>query len=47
MTPWDEFKKIDPQLFANKKVIDCWRILDPDSLPESTTYIPLGKHSGA
>ena len=46
MTPWPEFKKIDPKLFENKTLIDCWRIYKDVELPESTKYVPLGKHTG-
>ena len=47
MTPWPEFKDIDPILFEGKTLIDCWRMFKDVELPESTKYIPLGKHTGA
>lgn len=45
-TPWDEFKRIDPALFAcggkRRVVIDCWRILDPERVRAYATYRALG-----
>ncbi|MBN2025467.1 MAG: UDP-glucose/GDP-mannose dehydrogenase family protein [Actinobacteria bacterium] len=45
-TPWDEFKTIDPALFAQggrrRVVIDCWRILDPEEVGIHAAYHALG-----
>lgn len=46
-TPWTEFESLagDPVLLegeGDKVVIDCWRIFDRDSLPESIQYVSLG-----
>ncbi len=39
------YKTIDSKLLRdNHTIIDCWRILNRQKLPESTKYIPLGIH---
>lgn len=46
-TPWDMFKKFKPADLMStngypKKIIDPWRILEPDSCRRCVEYIPLG-----
>ncbi len=45
-TPWDEFKAIDPALFAEggrrRVVVDCWRIMDQREVEPFATYHALG-----
>jgi UDPglucose 6-dehydrogenase len=45
-TPWPEFASLPPDAFAKdnagRVVIDCWRLLVPEQLPDGTTYIALG-----
>ncbi|MDO8571672.1 MAG: nucleotide sugar dehydrogenase [bacterium] len=44
MTAHDEFKDVALYTDVGKKhcIIDCWRIVDPNSLHESIEYIPFG-----
>jgi UDPglucose 6-dehydrogenase len=45
-TPWDEFKKLNPDDFSIKSgkpvIIDCWRILDRSRFSEKTDYVGIG-----
>jgi UDPglucose 6-dehydrogenase len=48
-TPWPEFAQIDPSLLdrvdgSRPVIIDCWRILDPESLGDDVEYVALGAH---
>lgn len=40
-TPWPDFRKIPPDLFSGKTVLDCWRFLGED-VRRVSNYIPLG-----
>jgi len=43
----DEFRRIDEScLDDSAKVIDCWRILDPDRLGPGVEYMPMGRGEG-
>ncbi len=42
-TPWDAFSKIDKSLFADKIVLDCWRIYGPDGVQRAARYFALGR----
>jgi len=48
--PWEEFKGINVMDLAadgeRKTIIDCWRVLDADSLKGKVNYIPLGLGAG-
>ena len=45
-TPWEEFKNLDPGLLERKGskrvIIDCWRILNPESISRYAEYRALG-----
>jgi UDPglucose 6-dehydrogenase len=44
-TPWDEFKHLPVDDECKKRplvIIDCWRLLEPDSLDDNITYIAIG-----
>ena len=47
MTAWPEFAELPTSLFEEKPagfaVIDCWRILKPQTLPSKSTSIHLGR----
>lgn len=47
-TAWTEFSQLDPTLLArNGKrcvVLDCWRILDPETIGETALYVALGAY---
>jgi len=44
-TPWNIFKKIRWNVFSNKIVIDCWRIIDLTKYDKKkNTFIQLGKY---
>ncbi|RZI47102.1 UDP-glucose dehydrogenase family protein [Candidatus Finniella inopinata] len=47
MTAWPEFAELTASLFDEKPagfaVIDCWRILKPETLPAKTASIHLGR----
>jgi len=46
-TPADEFRRIDESCLDDAaKVIDCWRILDPDRLGPGVEYMPMGRGEG-
>ncbi len=46
-TPWPEFSNTGADLFGSADralvVVDCWRILTPDELPDSITYVAIGR----
>ena len=45
-TPWEAFRHLDPELLRRhgtpRVLIDCWRILDPDSIGLVVDYVALG-----
>lgn len=45
-TPWQEFASIPAAVFsragARRTVIDCWRLLRPEQLSDTASYIALG-----
>lgn len=45
-TAWQEFASIPPEVFARdgarRIVIDCWRLLRPEQLSDTASYIALG-----
>lgn len=44
-TPWAEFQQLGAELGRDgrpRTVIDCWRTLDPKTIPPETTYVALG-----
>lgn len=45
-TPWPEFSRTGAELFGSSRralvVVDCWRILNPDELADSVTYVAIG-----
>ena len=41
-TPWQEYKDINPKIFNNKTIIDCWRIYDQSEIP-NCNVIYLGR----
>ncbi|MCD6550427.1 UDP-glucose/GDP-mannose dehydrogenase family protein [bacterium] len=43
VTPWPEFKEIDPDwLKADSTIIDCWRMLDPQRFNKRSKYLAIG-----
>ena len=46
ITPWEEFKSIEPEWLANKSrrpiLVDCWRILEPTRYQNVADYLALG-----
>jgi UDPglucose 6-dehydrogenase len=45
-TPWDEYTRLDARVLADGRarvIVDCWRVLDEDSLPDGVTLVRLGK----
>lgn len=46
MTPWEEYKTLDPSVFKGKLLVDCWRIL-PGAKEISKRYVRVGVQSGA
>lgn len=50
-TPWQEYKAIDPTLFASLSepavVIDCWRLYEEGSMPSDVLYVQLGREPGS
>jgi len=40
-TPWEEFRELDPSLFAGRILIDCWRALE-DKAAKAGRYVPIG-----
>ena len=42
-TPWETFAKIPASEFANKVVVDCWRLLARTKFGGSTKYVALGR----
>jgi len=42
-TPWKSFSKIDKSRFANKEVLDCWRLLNGNKPGDATRYMALGQ----
>jgi UDP-N-acetyl-D-mannosaminuronate dehydrogenase len=46
-TAWQEFASIPVDAFGTggqrKTIIDCWRILDEESISEVADYVPLGQ----
>ncbi len=42
-TPWESFAKIPASEFANKVVVDCWRLLAGTRFGGSTRYLALGR----
>lgn len=44
-TAWPEFKKLDPALFAGKKILDCWSVLRAENLPSNCEYHQIGRKS--
>ncbi|MGH9917876.1 MAG: UDP binding domain-containing protein, partial [Nitrososphaerales archaeon] len=41
-TPWKSFSKIDKSRFANKEVLDCWRLLNGNKPSDLSHYVALG-----
>jgi UDPglucose 6-dehydrogenase len=41
-TPWQEYKDVNPKIFDNKTIIDCWRIYDQSKIP-NCNVIYLGR----
>lgn len=45
-TPWPEFSRTGAGLFSSAEralvVVDCWRVLTPEELPDSVTYVAIG-----
>ncbi len=51
-TPWDEFKRLRPQQFADhppgpgaRVVFDCWRILSAEEMRPLTDYVTIGMYA--
>lgn len=46
VTPWEEFTTLPPEVFVRSSprrvVVDCWRMLDAQTLADTVEYIPLG-----
>jgi UDPglucose 6-dehydrogenase len=44
-TPWKEYARMDESAWAGSVdvVVDCWRVLDPESLPAGVTHVTLGR----
>ena len=45
-TPWTQFQAIQPELLARnpyrRVLIDCWRLLDPETFGDMVKYVALG-----
>ena len=50
-TPWQDYKAIDPTLFASLSepavVIDCWRLYEEGSMPPNVLHVQLGREPGS
>ena len=44
MTACEEFKNLDPNVFENKAIVDCWGIFKDTDFPDSTKYFCLGEY---
>ncbi len=42
-TPWPEFKRLDPALFKNKTVVDCWRFFGTLTVKQARKNIVVGR----
>ena len=45
-TPWQEFKRLQPEQFAHnprRMVLDCWRILPAEQMSSVADYFTIGK----
>jgi UDPglucose 6-dehydrogenase len=43
VTPWPEFAVIDPALLGGRTVVDCWRLLPPESAAAASHYVAVGR----
>ena len=44
MLPYEALNKISNYHFAGKVILDPWRCINSDTLPEDCVYIPMGRH---